>query len=234
MTSPHLNGHHTTTLAAIFSHPASHNVAWHDVVSLLNYLGSASERHGGGYTVTIGADHVALARPHGHDLVDAELRHLRTFLTKAGLSPAGNRAEPAPDLPEHWGIVLIDHHQARLFSPGSKGGDHAALHIIRPNDDDGSRRRTTHRQGDDDHDGGHPSEDDGYYHRVAAELAVARQVVVLSDGKGRSSAGEYLVDYVKRHDPALAARIVASDTIDIAQTSDNEAVAAGLSLLGIV
>ncbi len=231
LNGPHLNGHHSTTLAAIFTHPASHNVEWHDVVSLLNHLGSASERHGGGYAVAIGAERITLARPHGHDLGDEELRTLRAFLTRAGLSPDGKPAEYAVSLPEVWGIVLIDHHQARLFSPGARGGDHAALHIIRPNDDDGSRARVSHRQGDDDHDGGRAAEDDGYYHRIAAELALAQRIVVLSDGHGRSSAGEYLIDYVKRHDPALAARIIASDRVDISQTSDNVAVATGLALL---
>ena len=57
-------------------------------------------------------------------------------------------------------------------------------------------------------------------------------MVVLSDGKGRSSAGEYTVEYVKRHDPTLAARIIASEKIDISQTSDKKAVAAGLALIG--
>jgi hypothetical protein len=231
MTIPHLNGHHRVTLAAIFTHPAPHNIEWHDVLSLLGHLGTATPRHGGGQTIVIGNEQLVLARPHGHDLVDAELRHLRTFLTSAGLAPdAPGDPEPAP-LPDHWGIVVIDHHQARLFTPGSNGGDHAALHIIRPNDDDGSRRRVDHRQGNDDHDGGRASEDADYYHRIVAELAAAQRVVVFSDGKGRSSAGEYLIDYARQHDPALAARIIASEKVDISQTTDNQAVAAGLALL---
>lgn len=231
MTTPHLNGHHRVTLAAIFTHPAPHNIEWHDVLSLLGHLGTATPRHGGGQTIVIGNQQLVLARPHGHDLVDVELRHLRTFLTSAGLSPdAAGDPEPAP-LPDHWGIVMLDHHQARLYSPGGKGGDHAALHIIRPNDDDGSRRRVDHRQGDDDHDGGRASEDAGYYLRIVAELAEAQRVVVFSDGNGRSSAGDYLIDYVRQHDPALAARIIASEKVDISQTSDNQAVAAGLALL---
>lgn len=233
MTTPHLNGHHRVTLATIFSHPAPHNVEWHDVLSLLEHLGTATPRHGGGYTVVIGDDQIQLAHPHGHDVVDEDLRHLRTFLARAGLQPANPGDAHAAALPESWSIVMIDHHQARLFSPGSKGGDHAALHIIRPNDDDGSHSRVDHKQGNDDHDGGRAAEDNGYYHRIATELAAAQRVVVLSDGKGRSSAGEYLIDYVKRHDPALAARIIASEKIDISKTSDNEAVAAGLARLKV-
>ena len=231
MTTPHLNGHHRVTLAAIQRHPAPHNLEWHDVLSLLNHLGSATPRQSGGYTIVIGDEQLVLSHPHGHDLGDDDLRQLRTFLTSAGVI-ADRHADAQPgELAQDWGIVMIDHHQARLFSPGGSGGEHAALHIIRPNDDDGSRRRVDHKQGNDDHMGGLASEDDDYYHRIAGELADATRVVVFTDGKGHSSAGEYLIDYVNRHDPALAKRIIASEKIDISQTSDNQAVAAGLALL---
>ena len=57
MTSIHLNGHHRKTLASIFSHPESHNIEWHDVLSLLNYLGTANEGHNGSYDIAIGDEH---------------------------------------------------------------------------------------------------------------------------------------------------------------------------------
>ena len=232
MTTSHLNGHHRKTLAAIFAHPVPHNIEWHDVLSLLDNLGTTTARHGGGHTVTIGAEQMILARPHGHDVVDDELRHLRVFLTRAGLAPADAIPSSLPPqavhaAPDGW-IVMIDHHQARLYAPG---GDHTEPLVIRPDDDDGSRRRVEHKQGNDDHDGGHAQEDDAFYMRIAADLAEAPRIVVLSDGKGRASAGEYLVAYVQRHFPAIAAHIVATDTVDISKTSDAEAVAAGLALL---
>jgi hypothetical protein len=228
MTTTHLNGHHRVTLAGIFTHPAPHNIEWHDVLSLLEHVGTATARHGGGYTVEIGAETMTLARPHGHDVADEELRDLRKFLTRAGLSPDSAPAPVEIAPPDGW-IVVIDHHQARVFAPG---GDHAAPLVIRPNDDDGSRRRVEHRQGNDDHDGGRASEDEDYYRRIAADLAAPHRVVVFSDGKGRSSAGEYLVDYAKRHDPALANRIVADEKVDISKLTDGEAVKAGRALLG--
>ena len=227
MTTAHLNGHHRKTLAAIFTHPAPHNIEWHDVISLLGHIGVVTEHHGGGYTVAMGEEHLALTRPHGHDVIDDELRHVRAILSRVGLAPTGAQAPVAPVISDGW-IVLIDHHQARLFAPG---GDHAVPLVIHPHDDDGSRRRVEHKQGNDDHDGGHASEDEDYYRRIAADLADAPRIVVLTDGKGRASAGEYLVAYVQRHFPALAERIVATDTVDISKTSDGEAIAAGHALL---
>ncbi len=92
-------------------------------------------------------------------------------------------------------------------------------------------RRIEHRQGNDDHDGGHAGEEDGYYERIAAHLANAPRIVLLSDGKGRSSAGEYLIAYLKRHHPDLANHIVATDRVAIAHLSDGEILTAGLALI---
>jgi hypothetical protein len=235
MTSTHLNGHHRKTLASIFRHPSSHNVEWHDVLSLLNNLGTASERHGGGYYIEIGADSISLGRSHGHELSGDELRQLRAFLTTAGLSAAGLTSEELEEASEDKAagqcVVLIDHQQARLFGLGGEDADPATPRVIVPEDADGSRRRLEHKQGNDDHDGGHAAEEDAYYERISAELLAARQIVVFSDGKGRSNAGDYLIDFLKRHHPAVAERIVATDRVDIAHLSDGEIVASGLALL---
>ena len=226
MTSSHLNGHHRKTLASIFSHPEAHNLEWHDILSLLNNVGVANERPGGGYEVTIGADRIDLGQPHGKDLAGDDLRHLRAFLTKAGLSPDDNAAEAPAEVPvEHHCIVLIDHQHARLFGLGNEPL------VLKPEDADGSARRLEHKQGNDDHDGGHAAEEIAWYERIAVELKPAHHIAVLSDGKGRSNAGAYLVAYLERHHPGIAARIAATERVDISHMSDGEIVAAGVALL---
>ena len=238
MTSIHLNGHHRKVLASIFRHPSSHNVEWHDVLSLLNHLGTVSERHGGGYDIAIGADHLALGRPHGHDLGGDDLRHLRSFLTTAGLSAASlttaELAQAQVDRVDGQCIVLIDHHEARLFGLGGKDTDPSVPIVIQPEDADGSRRRIEHKQGNADHDGGHASEEDAYYEQICTKLGEARHIVILSDGKGRSSAGAYLIAYLQRHHAAIAERIVANERVDIAHLSAGEIVATGLAALAAV
>ena len=232
MTTTHLNGHHRTTLASIFRHPVARNVEWHDVISLLNAIGTTSKHHNGGYDVTIGSQHYLLSVPHGHDVAGDDLRDLQAFLTKVGIAP-GDGASVTPRTPEpapHPCIVLVDHHQARLFGLGGDQGDPTIHTVIKPEDADGARRRIEHRQGNDDHDGGHSGEEDAYYERIATHLATARRIVLLSDGKGRSSAGEYLVDYLKRHHPEVAGHIVAVHKVAISHLTDGEIVAAGLAL----
>jgi hypothetical protein len=51
-----LDGHHRATVEKIFRHPASHNIQWHDVLSLLESVAEVTERHGAKYKVTLGPE----------------------------------------------------------------------------------------------------------------------------------------------------------------------------------
>lgn len=87
MATVHLNGHHRRTLASIFLHPASHNVEWHDVLSLLRHIGTAEDSHNGTYYVTVGSSHLNLGQSHDKNLGTDELHQLRDFLITLGLLP---------------------------------------------------------------------------------------------------------------------------------------------------
>jgi hypothetical protein len=228
MTTIHLNGHHQKTLDAIRAHPTAHNVEWHDVLSLLGHLGTVTERHNGAFDVVIDDHGFVLDRPKGHDVTGDQIRALQKFLAQTDRSASPDESARADGRPC---IVLIDHHHAKLFDLDEGLGHAAAPKVHVPDDGDGSRRRLEHRQGDDDHDGGHSSEDAGYYEAICDDLGDASRIVVLSDGQGRSSAGDYLVGYVSRHHAGIAERIVATDRIDISHVSDSQAVAAGRALL---
>ena len=51
-----LSNHHRDTLEKIFRHPASGNIDWRQVISLLDAVGTAVEEHNGNVKVTLGAD----------------------------------------------------------------------------------------------------------------------------------------------------------------------------------
>jgi len=85
MTEPeHLSSHHRNTLAKIFEHPVSHNIEWNDVVSLLDAVGTVSERHDGKLEVRLGGEVEFIEPPGGKDIDAQTVVDLRRMLRAAG------------------------------------------------------------------------------------------------------------------------------------------------------
>ena len=80
----HIAGHHRDTLLQIFQHPTSHNVEWHDVISLLETIGSIEQRHDDMFVFRIGEEREVLRRPKEKDMDTQQLVDLRRMLTSAG------------------------------------------------------------------------------------------------------------------------------------------------------
>jgi hypothetical protein len=80
----HLNGHHRDTLLQIFQEPTGHNVEWHDVMSLLEEIGSIEERHDDMFVFRIGTEKEVLRRPNDKDIDGQQLVDLRRMLGQAG------------------------------------------------------------------------------------------------------------------------------------------------------
>ena len=83
-----LNNHHSDTLTAIFQHPVSHNIRWHDALSLMEAVGEVIEEHDGKFKVTIGDETEVLSRPHDKNIGEPMVVDLRRMLTNAGFEPA--------------------------------------------------------------------------------------------------------------------------------------------------
>jgi hypothetical protein len=64
----HLSSHHRDTIAKIFSHPASGNIEWRQVLSLLENLGTTTEERNGKFKVALGPETEVLERPRGKDI----------------------------------------------------------------------------------------------------------------------------------------------------------------------
>lgn len=88
-----LNNHHSDTLTAIFQHPVSHNIRWHDALSLLEAVGTVVEEHDGKFKVTVGNETEVLSRPKDHDIGEQMVVDLRRMLTNAGFEPGNDGRE---------------------------------------------------------------------------------------------------------------------------------------------
>jgi hypothetical protein len=86
--APKLDAHHRATVEHIFRHPVGHNIEWHDVLSLLESVGSTTKEHDGRFVVTIGQETETFDAPRGHDDIDAQqVVDLRRMLRAAGITP---------------------------------------------------------------------------------------------------------------------------------------------------
>ena len=89
VTAPrHLNNHHRDTLVKIFQHPAAHNLEWHDVLSLLEAVGTVELRHDDRYHFLIDGHTHVFERPKDKDVDVKTIVELRRVLHSAGYESA--------------------------------------------------------------------------------------------------------------------------------------------------
>jgi len=86
MRSMSVDSKHRDTLEKILGHPASGNVEWRQVRSLLEAVGDVVEEHDGKLKVTLGDETEVLQRPHGKDVDTQMIVDLRRMLTRAGIA----------------------------------------------------------------------------------------------------------------------------------------------------
>src|SRR5580698_7302844 len=91
--SEHLSSHHRDTLLQIFEQKTNHNVEWHDVVSLLEAVGSIEQQHDDMFLFRLGDETEVLRRPKDKDIDGQQLVDLRRILTSAGYDAVADDLE---------------------------------------------------------------------------------------------------------------------------------------------
>lgn len=79
-----LSNHHRETIQKILDHPASGNVEWRQVLSLLEAIGEVTEEHNGKFKVTLGPETEVLHPPRDKDVDEQMIVDLRRMLDQAG------------------------------------------------------------------------------------------------------------------------------------------------------
>jgi ribosomal protein L12E/L44/L45/RPP1/RPP2 len=96
----HLGSKHRDTLERIFRHPASGNIEWRQVTSLLEAVGATTEEDAGDLTVTLAGETEVLRRPHGKDIDEQMIVDLRRMFARAGFAPAAESAQAMGGSPD--------------------------------------------------------------------------------------------------------------------------------------
>lgn len=135
-------------------------------------------------------------------------------------SPSERSAKPVPATTEARWLVVIDHHEARIFRSTDHG---TAPERIRPHQTDeaishthsfssfsrGQEKPATHT----------------FFGPVADALKEASQLLIFGNGTGMANEMDQLIAWLKSHRPELARRIVGALIVDEQHLTDDQLLA---------
>jgi hypothetical protein len=217
MTPPSLTGSHLRTYKALFRNPVPRNLAWRSVRALLGELGQVTNEANGLLRVTRHGHTLVLHSPHAKEVAEqSTLKELRHFLEQSE-----RPAPPTNGTDHHW-LVVIDHHEARIFRSVVQGN--VPLQVL-PHAPEAYFRHAAHSK---DFSRGQEKPDPGsYFGPIAAALGATGKILVFGCGKGTGSEMEQFLTWVKSHHPALAARIIGLVTVDEHHLTEAQLLAQG-------
>ena len=205
MTSPApLNGSQLRTYERIFQHPVSHNLGWHDVIGMFRQLGEVEVEANGNTKVTRNGQFMILHPQRTKDVAETEevmaLRHFLEMTETKAPEAAGEKA--------HW-LVVIDHHEARLFRTEMSGAVPQQILPHKPAD------YFRHAHNSRDFSRGQEKPDpNSFFEPLARALVAAGQILIFGSGTGTSSEMDQFVAWLKQHHPELSARVIGSLVVD--------------------
>jgi hypothetical protein len=207
-----LTGSLLRTYNAIFQHPVSHNLEWRGVRSLFNHIAEVVEQPNGNLRVTRNGQSMVLRTPRTKDVAEVEeLMELRHFLERSAKAPAAPAVGGA-----HW-LLVIDHHEARIYRSEMEGTVPERIMPHEPTDffRHGHNSKNFSR-------GKEKPDPNSFFEPVAAALKDAGGILIFGTGKGTSSEMEQFVGWLGRHHPEMASRVLGSLVVDEYHLSEGQ------------
>jgi hypothetical protein len=199
-----LTGSPLRTYQRIFQHPISHNLKWQDVHALFRELGQVDTGPNGDHKVTCNGQSMILPAGRTKDVGSTdEVMALRHFLERTGTN--------LPEMPgdeTHW-LLVIDHHEARIFQSPVRG---TVPQQILPHEPDDYFRHAHHSK--DFSRGMEKPDPNSFFEPVADALQADGPILVFGAGTGMSSEMDQFIAWVKQHRPAVAARVIGTLVVD--------------------
>lgn len=130
------------------------------------------------------------------------------------MATSGDR-KAAPHL-----LVVIDHHEARVYRTELHGAVPVRLEPYEPHEY-GRHRYAINEWANDRHQ----PEWKNFYGAIAKTLTGAEQVLLFGSGTGKSSAMDQLLADLKDHHPDVAKKVIGSVVVDAHHTTENQLLA---------
>jgi hypothetical protein len=221
----HIRKDHEDLLESLVGGKLPRNLSWSAVVDLIGQIGEVQPHGNDEFAFVVGSQKGFFKRPGTHDLEVEEISRLRSFLKEAGV--LGKPAK-APQIGPM--VVVIDHHAAHIYH--DLGGSRPQVEVtVKPYDPFGFQHHLIHRK-EAHYKGDHVPEEDSYYEEIATDLVHAEAIILIGHATGKSSAMEFLSEYLKSHHPETFKRIVATETADFSALTEPEIKAIAKKHLG--
>ncbi len=212
----HLNARHQHTYDAIFRYPAAHNLEWHNVRSLLEAVAVVAEGHNGTLKVTRNGQTMVLHVPKNKDITAVDdLPAIRRFLEQSA-----ETSTPAPIAAGVHLLVVIDHHEAKIYRTLLDG---SVPQQLVPYDPHGFGRHL--RSENPETAGKREPERKSYYEAIINTLRGADEILILGSGTGESSAMAHLLAELKHNHGDVAHHVVGSIVVDEHHLTEGQALA---------
>lgn len=211
----HIRSDHAGLLDSLVGGKLPRNLSWSAVVDLIGRIGEVQPHGNDEFAFVVASERGIFKRPSTHNLEVEEISRLRRFLKDAGA--LGNTAKV-----RQVGrmVVVIDHHAAHIYHDlgGSRPEDEVT---VKPYDPFGFRHHLIHRK-EVHYKGNHVPEENSYYEQIATDLLHAEAIILIGHAKGKSSAVNFLSEYLKTHHPDVSKRIIATETADLSALTEPE------------
>lgn len=208
---------HDHTIEMLFRHPLAHNLEWREVLALMERIGEVEKKGRGEFVFKLSHERILVHEPHNKDLSGPEVMLLRQFMERAGWLHGQPPTTRLPTLTAPTLMVVVDHHEARLFRIDAAAAG-ATKRTIHPYDPHHFLHHLTHK-GESREPGQRIHEDPSFYKKIAAALVGTADIVVVGHGTGKSSAARHLIEFLATHNPETHRRIVSEVTADLSSAT---------------
>jgi hypothetical protein len=122
------------------------------------------------------------------------------------------------DINNKFIVVALSQDEARIWATGLEKG--ARPETVYAPSDANSHHHVRQMQ----HRGGHSSDpaEKGFFDVLGKEISEAREILLLGHGEGKANAMLRFVQYMERHNPIVAKRIVGAIDADLNAMTENQ------------
>jgi hypothetical protein len=213
--NPHIRHDHEELLESLRNGKLPRNLTWSAVVDLIANIGEVQPHGNEEFFFIVGTQKQLFKKPDTHDLGVEEISRLRKLLNGADVGETPHQGVQPGRM-----VVVIDHHEAHIYRDLGESVPKNEL-TAKPYDPFGFHHHLIHRK-EAHYKGERVPEENSYYEEVAKDILHAQSIILIGHAVGKSSAVEFLSEYLKAHHPETFRRIIATETADLSALTEPE------------